>query len=101
MMDAEFAVQYLVLSQGAAHAGLLDDVGNIALMQRAQAYGLLPAGVGDAAADAYRELRRAQHRARLDEQPTQVAPESMAAPRAAVLALWHVVFGAPPSPSSQ
>ena len=35
--------------------------------------GLLPAGVGEAAANAYRELRRAQHRARLDEQPTQFA----------------------------
>jgi [glutamine synthetase] adenylyltransferase / [glutamine synthetase]-adenylyl-L-tyrosine phosphorylase len=101
MMDAEFAVQYLVLSKGAAHAGLMDDVGNIALMQRAQQYGLLPSGVGDAAADAYRELRRAQHRARLDEQPTQVAPESMAAPRAAVLALWHAVFGAPALRSSK
>jgi glutamate-ammonia-ligase adenylyltransferase len=31
--------------------------------------GLLPCGVGHAAADAYRELRRVQHRARLDEVP--------------------------------
>ena len=99
MMDAEFAVQYLVLSQGASHSGLMDDVGNIALMQRAQAYGLLPAPVGDAAADAYRDLRRAQHRARLDEQPTQVDAESMAAQRDAVLALWHAVFGATALPA--
>jgi [glutamine synthetase] adenylyltransferase / [glutamine synthetase]-adenylyl-L-tyrosine phosphorylase len=95
MMDAEFAVQTLVLSQCASHPGLMDDVGNIALMQRAQAYGLLPAPVGDAAADAYRDLRRAQHRARLDEQPTQVEPEAMAAQRDAVLALWHAVFTTP------
>jgi glutamate-ammonia-ligase adenylyltransferase len=97
MMDAEFAVQYLVLAQGASHAGLLDDVGNIALLQRAQLYGLLPDPVGDAAADAYRELRRAQHRARLDEQPTQIEPDAMtamAAHRDAVLALWRAVFGA-------
>ena len=97
MMDAEFAVQYLVLAQAAVHPGLLDDVGNIALLQRAQAYGLLPGEVGDAAADAYRELRRAQHTARLDEQPTQVEPEVMAVQRDAVLALWHAVFGAPAS----
>ena len=64
-----------------------------ATLQRAEAAGLLPVGVGDAAADAYRELRRAQHAARLDEQPTHVAPESMATQRAAVLALWHAVFG--------
>ncbi|MEP7297760.1 MAG: bifunctional [glutamate--ammonia ligase]-adenylyl-L-tyrosine phosphorylase/[glutamate--ammonia-ligase] adenylyltransferase [Burkholderiales bacterium] len=94
MMDAEFAVQYLVLAQGATHPGLLDDVGNIALLQRAEAFGLLPDNVGNAAADAYRELRRAQHRARLDEQPTQVEPEAMAVQRNAVLALWHAVFGA-------
>jgi glutamate-ammonia-ligase adenylyltransferase len=92
MMDAEFAVQYLVLAQGAAHPGLLDDVGNIALLRRAQAFGLLPAPLGEHAADAYRELRRAQHKARLDEQPTQVDPDAMAGPREAVLALWHHVF---------
>ncbi len=99
MMDAEFAVQYLVLAHGAAHPGLLDDVGNIALLQRAQAFGLLPAPLGDAAADAYRELRRAQHRARLDEQPTQLAPEALTPQRDAVRALWHAVFGAPATPA--
>jgi len=93
MMDVEFAVQFLVLAQGPAHAGLLDNVGNIALLQRAEVVGLLAAGVGSAAADAYRELRRAQHRARLDEQPTQFDPESMAPQRDAVLALWQAVFG--------
>ena len=92
MMDAEFAVQYVVLAQGAKHPGLLEDVGNIALLQRAQADGLLPDQLGATAADAYRDLRRAQHRARLDEQPTQVDPASMATQRDAVLALWHTVF---------
>ena len=98
MMDAEFAVQYLVLAHGAAHAGLMDDVGNIALLQRAQACGLLPDPIGTHAADAYRELRRAQHTARLDEQPTQVEPDAMAAQRDAVLALWHLVFDVPAAP---
>jgi glutamate-ammonia-ligase adenylyltransferase len=93
MMDVEFAVQYLVLAHSATHPELLDNVGNIALLQRAEAGGLLPAGVGAAAADAYRELRRAQHRARLDEQPTQLPAEAMAVPRDAVLALWRAVFG--------
>ena len=85
MMDVEFAVQYLVLAHGARIRELLDNVGNIALLQRAEAAGLLPPRVGAAAADAYRELRRAQHRARLDEQPTQVDPETMAAQSSAVL----------------
>ena len=95
MMDAEFAVQYLVLAHSSGHPGLLDNVGNIALLQRAEAAGLLPPGVGQSAADAYRELRRAQHRARLDEQPTQFPADTLTAERDAVLALWHAVFGSP------
>lgn len=94
MMDVEFAVQYLVLAHGATQRGLLDDVGNIALLQRAQDAGLLPDHVGSKAADAYREMRRAQHRARLDERPTQLDADAMTEQRKAVLALWHAVFGA-------
>ena len=93
MMDAEFAVQYLVLAHSAQHPQLRDNVGNIALLQRAQAVGLLAPGVGDAAAHAYRELRRAQHRARLDERPTHFEPEDLASHREALLAVWHAVFG--------
>jgi glutamate-ammonia-ligase adenylyltransferase len=93
MMDVEFAVQYLVLLHAGSHATLLDNAGNIALLQRAEGVGLLPPGVGQAAADAYRDLRRAQHRARLDEQPTQFDPDSLAVQRDAVLALWQAVFG--------
>jgi [glutamine synthetase] adenylyltransferase / [glutamine synthetase]-adenylyl-L-tyrosine phosphorylase len=61
-------------------------------LQRAEAAGLLPAGVGEAAARAYRELRRVQHRARLNEEPTHVAQSALAAERQAVLALWNAVF---------
>jgi glutamate-ammonia-ligase adenylyltransferase len=92
MVDAEFAVQFLVLSQAASHPELIPNVGNIALLQRAEAAGLLPQGVGQAAAKAYRELRRVQHKARLNEEPTQVAPAALAAEREAVLALWQAVF---------
>jgi glutamate-ammonia-ligase adenylyltransferase len=93
MMDVEFAVQTLVLGESRRHPQLLDDVGNIALLGRAEAAGLVPAGVGTAAADAYRELRRAQHRARLDEQPTSVEPATFAAEREAVQRLWRTVLG--------
>ncbi|CAD5373113.1 Glutamine synthetase adenylyl-L-tyrosine phosphorylase / Glutamine synthetase adenylyl transferase [Rubrivivax sp. A210] len=92
MMDVEFAVQFLVLAHAADHPALFDNAGNIALLQRAEAAGLLPSGVGTAAADAYRELRRAQHHARLDEQPTHFEPESLGISRNAVLALWKAVF---------
>ena len=93
MMDVEFAVQYLVLAHSASQPAMRDNAGNIALLQRAEAGSLLPLGVGQAAADAYRELRRAQHQARLDEKPTQFEPASLAVPRDAVLALWRAVFG--------
>lgn len=93
MVDVEFAVQYLVLAHCAAHPQLQDNVGNIALLQRAEAAGLLPAGVGRAAADAYRTLRHAQHRARLNDEPTRVPPDTLAAEQSAVRALWREVFG--------
>ena len=93
MMDVEFVVQYLVLSRAASCPELVPNLGNIALLERAQAAGLVAQGVGHAAADAYRELRRVQHHARLNEEPTQVMPPALQAERDAVLALWHAVFG--------
>lgn len=96
MMDAEFAVQFLVLAHSAAHPQLQDDLGNIALLLLAETLALLPAGVGVAAATAYRELRRVQHKARLDEQSTALdaeAAEALAVHRDAVRALWRAVFG--------
>lgn len=92
MVDAEFAVQFLVLSAAREHPELIPNVGNIALLLRAEQAGLLPAGVGSAAGAAYRELRRVQHRARLNEEPTQVPPDSVAQEQQAMLALWRTVF---------
>ncbi len=95
-MDAEFALQTLVLANGADHPELLDNLGNIALLQRCETVGLLPAGIGIGAANAYRELRRVQHKARLDEQSTALDSDAaalLASHREAVLALWRAVFG--------
>jgi glutamate-ammonia-ligase adenylyltransferase len=92
MVDAEFAVQYLVLMQACAHPEMADNVGNIALLQRAEAAGLLPKEVGAKAATAYRELRRVQHKARLNEAPTQVPQADLHKEREAILALWKAVF---------
>jgi [glutamine synthetase] adenylyltransferase / [glutamine synthetase]-adenylyl-L-tyrosine phosphorylase len=96
-MDAEFALQYLILAHSGQHPELLANAGNIALLQRAEDAGLLPAGVGRNAANAYRELRRLQHRARLDEQSTALDEAAQAAQgtaplQAAVRALWQAVF---------
>ncbi|MDD5029730.1 MAG: bifunctional [glutamate--ammonia ligase]-adenylyl-L-tyrosine phosphorylase/[glutamate--ammonia-ligase] adenylyltransferase [Rhodoferax sp.] len=93
MIDVEFVMQFLVLSQSRAHPELLANAGNIALLERAQALGLLPAGVGHAAASAYRTLRQVQHRARLDEAPSKVPVEQLQSERAAILKLWQHVLG--------
>lgn len=95
MVDAEFAVQFLVLSQAHAHPELVPNVGNIALLLRAETAGLLPEGVGRRAGAAYRELRRIQHRARLNEEPTSVALPALTLEREAMLALWKAVFEGP------
>jgi glutamate-ammonia-ligase adenylyltransferase len=93
MVDAEFATQLLVLAHSGAHPALEPNLGNIALLRRAEDAGLLPPGVGQQAGDAYRSLRRRQHIARLNEQPTQLPPEDVATERDAIRALWLAVFG--------
>ncbi len=94
MVDVEFVVQFLVLAHSGRHAELCDNVGNIALLKRAEDAGLLPAGVGQEAADAYRELRAIQHRARLNEEPTHMDGAAAQALAAAVKALWQHALGA-------
>lgn len=93
MVDVEFAVQYLVLSQSQAHPELRANSGNINLLERAERAGLLQPGMGEAAARAYRVLRQIQHRARLDEAPTQVEAALVREEAAAVQALWQHVLG--------
>jgi glutamate-ammonia-ligase adenylyltransferase len=86
-------VQYLVLAHACSHPQLVENMGNIALLERAEQAGLLPAGLGHAAAGAYRELRRTQHRARLNEEPTELALTELSQARQTVLELWQQVLG--------
>ena len=95
MVDVEFVVQYLVLLHSQQHTELRANTGNINLLHRAEAAGLLPSGMGETAAQAYRRLRQVQHRARLDETPTQVEPAELQAEAQAVRALWQQVLGEP------
>jgi len=94
MVDIEFLVQYLVLAHASVHPGLLDNAGNIALLDRAARAGLI--GAGDAAdcARAYRDFRRLQHVLRLnDARYARVDPDSVAVQRAAVQRVWTAVLG--------
>ena len=93
MIDIEFATQYLVLAHSAQHPQLVRNAGNIALLRLAETAGLLPQGVGEQAANAYRELRKIQHKARLHEQPMQVPQDAQLPWQHAGQVLWTTVFG--------
>ena len=92
MIDVEFAVQYLVLSQSCKHVELLANAGNIALLERAQQAGLIAAPLGTNAAHAYRALRAAQHVARLDEAVPGAPTPEMLVNAQHVAALWNSLF---------
>jgi glutamate-ammonia-ligase adenylyltransferase len=94
MVDVEFAVQYMVLAHSHAHPEMQPNLGNIKMLHRAEKVGLLPPGMGTTSADAYRTLRKIQHRARLDETSTQIDPERVVKEVEAVRALWAFVLGA-------
>lgn len=93
MVDVEFVVQYMVLAHSHAHPEMQPNLGNIKMLHRAEKVGLLPPGMGTASADAYRSLRKIQHRARLDETSTQIEPERVVQEVEAVQALWAFVLG--------
>ena len=96
IVDVEFCVQYLVLRHCATHPDLADNVGNIALLLRAGTAGLIPADIAQAAADAYRELRRQQHAIKLSgAEYARVPQPAVERMRAAVRALWAEVMGTP------
>ncbi len=95
MVDIEFVVQFLVLAHAGTHPELLDNKGNIALLRRAAAAGLLDADLAERCATAYREFRQLQHGLRLnDAQYARVPPDTVAAMRDDVRALWKAVLGA-------
>jgi glutamate-ammonia-ligase adenylyltransferase len=96
LIDVEFAVQYLVLGHAHRHPELTGNIGNLALLKLAARLGLLAAERAQAAHDAYRRFRQLQHSVRLQgERYARVEPESVAAERRAVEALWAEVFGEP------
>ncbi|KAB2308379.1 bifunctional [glutamate--ammonia ligase]-adenylyl-L-tyrosine phosphorylase/[glutamate--ammonia-ligase] adenylyltransferase [Betaproteobacteria bacterium SCN2] len=93
IVDVEFAVQYLVLLNAKDQPDLLDNVGNIALLKRCGELGLLPADIAEPAADAYRELRRAQHAVKLaGAEHARLEKTALAGEQAAVMRLWQTVF---------
>ena len=100
MIDIEFATQYLVLLHSRHYPAMTENRGNIRLLERADDLGILPPGIGHAAAAAYRELRRLQHRARLNEETPDLPADTPPPEAQAGMALWEGVFGASSSARS-
>ncbi|MDR1530522.1 MAG: bifunctional [glutamate--ammonia ligase]-adenylyl-L-tyrosine phosphorylase/[glutamate--ammonia-ligase] adenylyltransferase [Burkholderiales bacterium] len=93
MIDIEFLVQYLVLANAYRYPVLTRNTGNVALLSSAAALELITSQEAENVAVAYRNYRRLQHSAQLQEQEIAlVAPESVVAERAAVKALWQRLF---------
>ena len=94
IIDIEFIVQFLVLAHAHRYWELTRNLGTIALLRIAADLKLIPRELGYDAADAYREFRRLQHLARLnDHKDTRVDLETAAPLAAAPLALWEAVLG--------
>jgi glutamate-ammonia-ligase adenylyltransferase len=96
MIDIEFAVQFLVLSESHRFGDLTQNLGNIALLGMAAGHGLVGKDVAAKCQDAYREFRRVQHALRLAGAQYARAPrEDMAGAIAAVQELWVKLFSVP------
>jgi glutamate-ammonia-ligase adenylyltransferase len=94
IVDLEFAVQALVLTESCRHPPLLDNRGNHTLLKRAGEMGIVPVPVAVAAADAYLAHRARAHAAALnDEEQVLIAEDELADEREAVRRLWQAVFG--------
>ncbi len=94
IIDVEFSVQYLVLAYACDHPELADNVGNIALLQRAATAGLLSDDLAGRCRDAYRTYRRLQHAQRLNSQKSASQDDgSLQAMRDNVMQLWRALFG--------
>ncbi|MBX9901588.1 MAG: bifunctional [glutamate--ammonia ligase]-adenylyl-L-tyrosine phosphorylase/[glutamate--ammonia-ligase] adenylyltransferase [Burkholderiaceae bacterium] len=93
MIDIEFIVQYLILQHAHRFPELTKNTGNIALLKRCGELGLIPVNAANAAADAYRVLRKLQHNIRLQgEEKERVAHEKIASETLATKELWQLLF---------
>ncbi|MCP1771419.1 glutamate-ammonia-ligase adenylyltransferase [Neisseria perflava] len=93
VVDVEFTVQYLILAYSGQYPQLLDNYGNIALLNIAADCGLIGKDLAEQCRTAYRFYRQQQHNTRLrDAQRVEVTDELLGY-YASVRALWLQVFG--------
>jgi glutamate-ammonia-ligase adenylyltransferase len=92
LVDIEFMVQYLVLTQSCNFSDFTKNSGNIALLATAATHGLIDTNLAREAQLAYRELRRLQHRSGLNGGQRPSMEEMQGIPLTAVTTLWRQVF---------
>ena len=95
MVDVEFIVQYLVLQYSAKFPQLVNNFGNIKMLEMASDAGLIPKDLALEVSSIYRKYRRIQHEFRLNSPsvPVRVPKEEFADDAAKVRELWSLVFG--------
>ena len=94
LVDVEFMVQFLVLAHADHFPQLAENIGNLALLQRTGELGLIETEAAQQISDAYRMLRRQQHRLKIQGmEKAQIAPDVLTDHTRAVTALWHSLMG--------
>lgn len=95
MVDVEFIVQYLVLQYSSKFPQLVNNFGNIKMLEMASDADLIPKDLAFEVSAIYRKYRRIQHEFRLNSPsvPVRVPKEEFAEEAQKVRALWSLVFG--------
>lgn len=92
VVDVEFIVQYLILAYSGEHPLLLDNYGNIALLNIAADAGLISHTLAEQARTAYRFYRQQQHNTKLRDAEKVEVTEEVQAYYQSVRDLWQQVF---------
>lgn len=96
LVDIEFIVQFLVLAYSHRFPGLLENIGNIALLRYAGSQHIAPPDLCEAVAEAYLHLRSLQHRMQLLGVKRDSLSREEAEPSPSnVQRLWRIIFSAP------
>ncbi|OAM29962.1 bifunctional glutamine synthetase adenylyltransferase/deadenyltransferase [Eikenella longinqua] len=93
VVDVEFIVQFWVLLHARRYPELLENYGNIALLDIAARRGLVSPEAAARTAAAYRHYRQVQHRQQLHGAGAVQVDAALLAHYAQVAELWQTVFG--------
>ncbi|MDO1510861.1 MULTISPECIES: bifunctional [glutamate--ammonia ligase]-adenylyl-L-tyrosine phosphorylase/[glutamate--ammonia-ligase] adenylyltransferase [unclassified Neisseria] len=93
VVDVEFIVQYLILAYAGEHPQLLDNYGNIALLNIAADAGLIDKTLAEQSRTAYRFYRQQQHNTKLRDADKPEINGQIRSYYDSVRKLWEQVFG--------